>query len=393
MFLCCILLTVAPQILLSSKVRAQWGKNSTLACIAAGQPQPSITWSKAVGGLPKDRTEVKKGNLTIYKVGEEDWGTYICKAKNILGSTTALAQLIVLPRLRFKVHPPKEVTPVIGSTVRLPCVAESDLRTTFTWTKDGKSSLPVYSNVLLNGTLVLQNIKKSHEGYYTCRATNALTTVEAKVKINSPVNAASCSVIRKYVSSVSGNYVIDPDGTGGLAPFTVHCDMSDKNGVGVTVISHNSESRTYVYSGPMWHGTGRYSRDIRYTGASLSQLAILTRVSSHCEQFIKYECHHSILLLNNNPSFGWWVSRDSTKMTYWGGASVSGKCACGMTNSCADSSYGCNCDKNDNVWREDSGLLTDKTRLPVKQLRFGDFGSYTNKGYHTLGKLKCYGIV
>ena len=287
-------------------------------------------------------------------------------------------------RLRFKVHPPKEVTPnKFGSTVRLPCVAESDLRTTINWTKDGKSSLPANSNVLWTGTLTLPNIKKSHEGYYTCRATNALITVEAKVKINSPIGT-SCSVIRKYVSSVSGNYVIDPDGTGGLAPFTVHCDMSDKNGVGVTVISHNSESRRYVngYDRP-----GSYSRDIRYTGASLSQLATLTRVSSHCEQFIKYECYNSRLLLYQ---YAWWVSRDSTKMTYWSGASVSGKCACGMTNSCADSTYGCNCDKNDNVWREDSGLLTDKTRLPVKQLRFGDTTG-SEKGYHTLGKLKCYG--
>ena len=29
-------------------------------------------------------------------------------------------------------------------------------------------------------------------------------------------------------------------------PFTVYCDMSDKNGVGVTVISHDSEGRTHV---------------------------------------------------------------------------------------------------------------------------------------------------
>ena len=195
-------------------------------------------------------------------------------------------------------------------------------------------------------------------------------------------------MIRKYVSSVSGNYVINPDGTGGLAPFTVHCDMSDKNGVGVTLISHNSESRTYVKG---YNSPGSYSRDIHYTGASLSQLASLTRVSSHCEQFIKYECYNSVLLYNNYP-YGWWVSIDSTKMTYWGGASVSGKCACGMTNSCADSRYGCNCDKDDNAWRGDSGLLTDKTRLPVKQLRFGNTGG-SQKGYHTLGKLKCYGAV
>ena len=111
-----------------------------------------------------------------------------------------------------------------------------------------------------------------------------MTTIEAEVKINSPATApACCSVIRKYVSSVSGNYVIDPDGEGGLAPFTVFCDMTDKNGVGVTVISHDSERRTKVRDGLSWGGPGSYSRDIHYTGASLSQLASLTRVSSHCE--------------------------------------------------------------------------------------------------------------
>ena len=85
------------------------------------------------------------------------------------------------------------------------------------------------------------------------------------------------------------------------------------------------------------------------------------------------------------------MSRDSTKMTYWGGASVNDKCACGMNNSCAEPSYGCNCDKNDKVWREDSGLLTDRTKLPVKQLKFGDTGESWEIGFHTLGKFKCYG--
>ena len=127
------------------------------------------------------------------------------------------------------------------------------------------------------------------------------------------------------------------------------------------------------------------------TGASLSQLAPLTRVSLHCEQFIRYECFGARLL---NYSSGWWVSRDSTKMTYWGGASPgSGKCACGMNNSCANPSDGCNCDEDRHVWREDSGLLTDKTKLPVKQLRFGDTGNSSERGYHTLGKFKCYGTA
>ena len=364
---------------------AEEGQNVTIFCNASGQPQPKVTWLKAVGVLQKGRTTVVKGTLTIYKVTKSDGGTYICKAKNILGSVSVATQLMIFSPLRFKVRPPQEVSSArFGSTLRLACVAESDLRPRITWIRDGKFSLPGEFFVLQNGTLVIQNIKKSHQGFYTCRATNAVKTIEAKVKINSPVTAASCSAIRKYVSSVSGNYVIDPDGEGGQASFSVYCDMTDKNGVGVTVISHDSESRTFVRR-------QNRLRDIHYTGASLSQLASLTRVSSQCEQFIKYECYASYLGISGQTS--WWLSRDSKQMSYWGGASPgSGKCACGMTNSCANTGDRCNCDKNDYNWRQDSGLLTDKTTLPVKQLYFGDVGG-SEKGYHTLGKLKCYGTA
>ena len=168
--------------------------------------------------------------------------------------------------------------------------------------------------------------------------------------------------------------------------------MTVKNGVGVTVISHDSEKEMWVNK---CQQAGCYSRVVHYKGVSVSQLASLTNVSTHCEQFIKYKCFRSRLL---KDGMGWWVSRDSTKMVYWGGASPeSGKCACGMNNTCADPSDGCNCDANDGVWREDSGLLTEKTKLPVKQLRFGDTdGRWPygwEEGYHTLGKFICYGTA
>ena len=57
----------------------------------------------------------------------------------------------------------------------------------------------------------------------------------------------SCSDIKKHSGGTSsGTYLIDPDGVGGVTPFNVYCDMGDKGGVGVTVISHDSESRTFV---------------------------------------------------------------------------------------------------------------------------------------------------
>ena len=374
----------------SSRVMAEEGQNINISCSATGQPQPIITWSKSIGDLPVGAV-VSSTALKINNVKKQDGGTYVCKAKNILRTVQGTAQLVVFSRLRFKVRPPMETTPKLGYPVLFPCVTKSNLSPTVTWLKDGKPSLPVDSNILRNNTLVISNVKNTHVGSYTCRASNALSTIEASVEIKTPT-VSSCSVVRKYISSSSGSYVIDPDGNGGLAPFTVYCDMSDKNGVGVTVISHDSESRTLVDG---YDGNGAYSRDIHYSGASFSQLASLTDASKNCEQFIKYECYHSFLILDNQH--GWWVSRNSSKMTYWGGASPgSNKCACGMTNSCADSSKRCNCDKNDAVWREDSGLLTDKTQLPVKQIRFGDtteFDGHDEKGYHTLGKLKCYGIA
>ena len=84
-------------------------------------------------------------------------------------------------------------------------------------------------------------------------------------------------------------------------------------------------------------------------------------------------------------------------MKYWGGASPGNGeqiCTCGINNSCAHADLHCNCDANDNVWREDSGLLTDKTHLPVKQLRFEDTEGGKENGYHTLGKpFKRHGIA
>ena len=169
--------------------------------------------------------------------------------------------------------------------------------------------------------------------------------------------------------------------------------MSDKNGVGVTVISHGSEARTRVKG---YEESGSYVRNVHYTATGLtgvSQLAFLADVSTHCEQFIKYECRDTLLFRGDT---GWWVSRTGAKMTYWGGVTPNdhNKCACGVSspNSCADPARGCNCEKNDGTWREDSGLLTEKSHLPVIQLRFGDTGASSEEGFHTLGKLKCYGM-
>ena len=168
--------------------------------------------------------------------------------------------------------------------------------------------------------------------------------------------------------------------------FKVFCNMTMYNDDGVTVISHDSENRTLVDG---YEAGGSYSRNVTYTGVNAAQIATLVRISRECFQFIKFECYEVELFVRD---MAWWVSRDGTKMNYWGGADPdSGNCACGMDDSCVDPKYDCNCDSEKSQWLEDSGFLSDKSTLPVTEMRFGDTGGSNEKGYHTLGKFMCVG--
>ena len=188
-----------------------------------------------------------------------------------------------------------------------------------------------------------------------------------------------------YPSLTDGYYLINPGGPD-FPEFSVHCDMTGKDDIGVTEIGHDSENRIEVTG----NGGGKpyYGRNITYE-VSMDEIVAIINQSRYCEQFIKYECYYSWLLRND---YGWWVSRQGIRMNYWGGAAIdSGKCACGMTNTCEGGQPRCNCDAGLWSFRDDSGYLSDITTLPVTQLRFGDTDGSSEQGFHTLGKLRCWG--
>ena len=384
----CLLFSVAALITKKpSSVIAEEGEKVTLVCKVSGLPIPTIKWQKPFGHLPRGRTAVIDGNMSVLSVTKKDTGTYVCSVKNLLGEDSALAVLTVIDRLKFTLTPPLKVAASEFNNLMLNCKAQGALE--ITWKRTNKY-LPRTHVIFPNGTLFLKKVTTNDAGSYTCVAKNYQRTIMASstVEVLKPV---SCSSIKSgHSGSSSGNYIIDPDGKGGVAPFSVYCDMSDKGGVGVTVISHDSESRTHVANIPGCGWTpGCYRKDVTYTEASTAQLSALTRVSQNCEQFIKFECKNVAFL---PESVAWWVSRDGRKMNYWGGAGGSANmCACGVTNSCSSGGKKCNCHNGGSGWREDSGLLTDKSALPVSQIRLADFDDSGEEGYHTLGKLKCYG--
>ena len=360
----------------------------TLVCKASGLPIPTIKWQKPLGHLPRGRTAVIDGNMAILSVTKKDTGTYLCSVKNLLGEDSTLVVITVIDRLKFTLTPSLKVFSSEFNNLMLNCKARGALE--ITWKRTNKY-LPRTHVIFPNGTLFLKKVITNDAGSYTCVAKNYQRTIMASSTIE--VRYRSCSSLKSGRSgSSSGNYIIDPDGKGGVAPFSVYCDMSDKGGVGVTVISHNSESRTHVANiTGCGLSPGCYRKDVSYTGVSTAQLVALTQVSQTCEQFIKFECNNAVAFVPE--SLAWWVSRDGRKMNYWGGAGGSANtCACGLTNSCLNGGK-CNCFNGGSGWREDNGLLTDKSALPVSQIRLSDLDDPSEQGYHTLGKLKCYGLV
>ena len=278
-----------------SSVIVEEGQDVSLVCQATGQPTPTISWRKAVGQVSNERSKAVNGKLDITNVTKADAGDYVCYATNLLNKDSAFTQVIVLKQLKFTSLPlPQKGVIEHSSHVLLNCLAQGARE--IVWQRAGQS-LPSSHILYSNGSLLLKNVSPNYAGSYTCVGRNFRRSIKANtlLEIRKPV---SCSEIKSQNKKISsGNYMIDPDGKGGVTPFSVYCDMSDKGGVGLTIISHDSKSRTHV--GPsLCSGRGCYSKDVRYTGVSTAQLAALTRVSQNCEQFIKFECNNDIALLS-----------------------------------------------------------------------------------------------
>ena len=86
--------------------------------------------------------------------------------------------------------------------------------------------------------------------------------------------------------------------------------MTDKNNIGVKVVSHNSKTE-------LWCKEAYLKVVTIVIPQIISSWEInLTAISTHCEQLIKYECSESFIF---RLKYCWWVSRDEDQMTYWEG--------------------------------------------------------------------------
>ncbi|KAG1705828.1 Neurexin-4 [Nymphon striatum] len=161
----------------------------------------------------------------------------------------------------------------------------------------------------------------------------------------------------------------------------------------LTVVHHDTESAVYVQG---MEASGSYSRDISYNGTDISLITELIDVSEYCHQYIQWSCKGAAIdFWYPSETDSWWVGRGWKNQYYWGGAETDSRaCACHPFCFPTKRNSTCNCDSNYKLqWLFDDGLLIDKSRLPVLQLRFGDTGEDNEAGQHVLGPLVCSSVT
>ncbi|XP_054759822.1 contactin-associated protein-like 5 [Lytechinus pictus] len=113
--------------------------------------------------------------------------------------------------------------------------------------------------------------------------------------------------------------------------------------------------------------------------------------SESCRQYIRATCFNTHIYDNDGDHTAYWVSRQGVVMPNWGNApsDVVG-CLCGINRTCHYSVDAlCNCYRSSDMWLTDDGYLTDRDRLPVTRLHFGDTGGSNEKMKFELGFLEC----
>ncbi|XP_071501088.1 uncharacterized protein [Diadema antillarum] len=157
------------------------------------------------------------------------------------------------------------------------------------------------------------------------------------------------------IQLTSGNFMI------------VECAFDEvENGI-VTRFGHDVIEE-FTLNG--YSANGEFARDLNYDyGALISLISEYVDGEDACRQSVKYSCENAAPL--DPPNAVWYGIRDGTSSSSWAGTSEANKCACGALNSCYDDSLGCNCDAGSSNRLEDNGWITDRTKLPVTQIRAG----------------------
>ncbi|XP_054723241.1 hemicentin-1-like [Uloborus diversus] len=161
------------------------GKRVTTVCATTTGGKMEFLWMKDGKELLKNSKVIVKtfsefSNLIIDPLSEEDSGNYTCVAssRGISESFTAVLEVLVPPAWKIS---PSDVEAVAGDSIILNCQGNGKPNPTVVWSHTGGSSSGFNQisasnrhELKQNGSIILKDVEKSHEGLYKCNISNGI---------------------------------------------------------------------------------------------------------------------------------------------------------------------------------------------------------------------------
>ncbi|XP_028353185.1 hemicentin-2 [Physeter macrocephalus] len=213
---------VPPQVQPGPRVlKALVGEALDLNCVAEGNPEPQLTWSKDGVAL---RGGGPEGSVRFVAIRTSDAGTYRCEASSSAGVDAWELELRVLEPPYWGADETSGLLErVAGENASLPCPARGTPKPQVTWRK-GPSSEPLRGRpglaVLDEGSLFLASVSPTDGGDYECQATNEAGSASrrAKLVVHVPPSIRE-NGHRANVSGMAGqSLTLECDANGSPAP-------------------------------------------------------------------------------------------------------------------------------------------------------------------------------
>ncbi|XP_055003859.1 roundabout homolog 2 [Boleophthalmus pectinirostris] len=164
-------------------------ENVDFLCEVHGDPPPTVRWRRDEGELPRGRFEIRNGNnLRLFRVKEQDEGTYTCTSENSVGKTeaSAMLQVHVPPQITSK---PRDQIATQGRSISFQCGTTGNPPPAIFWQKEGSQLLlfpgqpPSQSgrySVSMSGELTISDVHPEDSGFYICQAISVAGSVLTK---------------------------------------------------------------------------------------------------------------------------------------------------------------------------------------------------------------------
>ncbi|KAK1804810.1 hypothetical protein P4O66_003652 [Electrophorus voltai] len=163
------------------------GDDITLPCEVQSVPPPIITWAKdkqLISPYSPRHTQLPSGSMKIMEAQVTDSGMYLCVATNIAGnfSHTVRLRVLVPPSI---LTGPRVIKVQVEHSIDLPCVVQGVPQPSVSWLKDGAALVAEEANYTLSrdGTLAIRKVALTHQGVYTCVASNVAGQDAAKIHL------------------------------------------------------------------------------------------------------------------------------------------------------------------------------------------------------------------